>query len=47
MDRPSVGAIIVGARLGENDHIKDNMKVFDINLDQDDKTLLKMNKDNL
>ena len=40
MDRPSVGAIIVGARLGENNHIKDNMKVFDINLDEDDINLI-------
>lgn len=34
LDAPSVGGVIVGARLGERAHIEDNLRVFDIELDQ-------------
>ena len=40
LDKPSVGSVIIGARLGEKNHINKNMKVFDINLDTDDKNLI-------
>ena len=40
LDKPSVGSVIIGARLGEKDHINKNMKVFDVNLDTDDKNLI-------
>ena len=32
LDLPAVGAIIVGARVGEKEHIRDNLKVFDFSL---------------
>ena len=36
LDRPAVGGVIVGARLGVAEHIADNLRVFDIQLDADD-----------
>lgn len=36
LDRPAVGGVIVGARLGISEHIQDNAKVFSFNLDADD-----------
>ena len=36
LDRPAVGGVIVGARLGVAEHISDNLRVFDIELDADD-----------
>ena len=36
LDRPSVAGVIVGARLGVAEHIADNARVFDIQLDADD-----------
>ena len=36
LDRPAVAGVIVGARLGVAEHISDNARVFDINLDADD-----------
>lgn len=38
LDKPSVGGIIIGARLGERDYINKNLKVFDIELDKTDET---------
>jgi aryl-alcohol dehydrogenase-like predicted oxidoreductase/enamine deaminase RidA (YjgF/YER057c/UK114 family) len=32
LDLPAVGAIILGARVGEAEHIRDNLKVFDFSL---------------
>lgn len=36
LDRPAVGGVIVGARLGIAEHIADNAKVFSFSLDQED-----------
>ncbi|WP_193198839.1 aldo/keto reductase [Nostoc sp. MG11] len=37
LDQPSVGGVIVGARLGISEHIEDNAKVFSFSLDDDDR----------
>ncbi|MFH7024956.1 MAG: aldo/keto reductase [Heteroscytonema crispum UTEX LB 1556] len=36
LDKPSVGGVIVGARLGISEHIKDNIRVFSFTLDVED-----------
>jgi len=36
LDRPAVAGVIIGARLGISEHIKDNSKAFDVQLDSDD-----------
>jgi aryl-alcohol dehydrogenase-like predicted oxidoreductase len=36
LDRPTVAGVIIGARLGISEHIKDNSKAFDVKLDSDD-----------
>jgi len=36
LDRPAVAGVIIGARLGISEHIKDNSKAFDVKLDSDD-----------
>ncbi len=36
LDQPTVGGVIVGARLGVSEHIEDNAKVFSFSLDADD-----------
>ncbi|MGB3637067.1 MAG: aldo/keto reductase [Rivularia sp. (in: cyanobacteria)] len=36
LDKPSVGGVIVGTRLSISQHIEDNKKVFNFNLDKDD-----------
>ena len=36
LEQPNVGGIIIGARLGENDHIQDNLKIFSFSLDEED-----------
>ncbi len=40
LEQPAVGAVIVGARLGENEHRADNLRVFDFALDDDDRAVL-------
>ncbi len=35
LDEPGVGAVIVGARLGETSHIDDNLRIFDLELDDE------------
>jgi aryl-alcohol dehydrogenase-like predicted oxidoreductase len=37
LDKPTVGGVIVGARLGVSEHIEDNAKVFSFSLDDDDR----------
>jgi aryl-alcohol dehydrogenase-like predicted oxidoreductase len=36
LDRPTVGGVIIGARLGISEHIEDNSKAFDVKLNSDD-----------
>jgi aryl-alcohol dehydrogenase-like predicted oxidoreductase len=36
LEKPTVGGVIVGARLGLSEHIEDNARVFDLTLDADD-----------
>ena len=36
LDKPAVSAVIVGARLGISEHITDNLKTFDVSLDEED-----------
>ena len=40
LDHPAVAAVIVGARLGEREHRADNLKVFDLALDDADRARL-------
>jgi len=37
LDEPAVGAVIVGARLGERSHLEDNARLFALALDDDDR----------
>jgi aryl-alcohol dehydrogenase-like predicted oxidoreductase len=34
LDRPAVAGVIVGARLGERNHVDDTLRVFDLDLDE-------------
>jgi aryl-alcohol dehydrogenase-like predicted oxidoreductase len=36
LDKPTVGGVIVGAKLGISEHIEDNAKVFSFSLEQED-----------
>jgi len=40
LDQPAVGAVIIGARLGEREHRGDNLAVFSFALDDDDRRLI-------
>ena len=40
LEQPAVGAIIVGARLGESEHRADNLKLFSFALDEEDKRVI-------
>jgi len=40
LDQPAVGAVIVGARLGVAEHVRDNLRVFDFALDEGDRAEL-------
>ncbi len=40
LDRPAVGGAIIGARLGERDHIADNLRVFAFELEDADRAEL-------
>lgn len=37
LDQPAVGGVIIGARLGESEHIDDNLRLFSFELDQSDR----------
>jgi enamine deaminase RidA (YjgF/YER057c/UK114 family) len=37
LDQPAVGGIILGARLGHGDHVKENLAIFSTTLDQEDR----------
>jgi aryl-alcohol dehydrogenase-like predicted oxidoreductase/enamine deaminase RidA (YjgF/YER057c/UK114 family) len=47
LDRPGVAAVIVGARLGERDHIDDTRGVFSLTLTEDDRRELQSAIDTL
>jgi aryl-alcohol dehydrogenase-like predicted oxidoreductase len=36
LDQPSVAGVIVGARLGVSQHVSENSRTFDFQLDRDD-----------
>ena len=36
LDKPAVGGVIIGARLSVSEHIEDNAKIFDLQLDSED-----------
>lgn len=36
LEQPAVGGIIIGARLGEGEHIHDNLRLFGFSLDEED-----------
>ena len=38
LEQPAVGGVIIGARLGESDHIEDNLRIFDFSLDDEDES---------
>ncbi|BAT55559.1 Aldo/keto reductase [Nostoc sp. NIES-3756] len=40
LDKPAVGGVIVGARLGLSEHIEDNAKIFSFSLDAKDSVLI-------
>lgn len=40
LDEPAVGAVIVGARLGERSHLEDNARIFSLVLDDEDRRSL-------
>jgi enamine deaminase RidA (YjgF/YER057c/UK114 family) len=40
LDEPAVAGVIVGARLGESEHVADNARVFSFALDDDDRRAL-------
>ncbi|MGQ0639348.1 MAG: aldo/keto reductase [Gemmatimonadaceae bacterium] len=40
LDQPAVAGIIVGARLGERDHIAENLRVFQLRLDDSDRATI-------
>jgi len=47
LEHPAVAAVIVGARLGENDHRHDNLALFDFALDDEDRERIEAASANL
>lgn len=47
LENPAVAGIIIGARLGESQHIEDNKQILDISLDSSDLELIKKAQDGL
>lgn len=41
LDQPAVGAVIIGARLGQSEYIRQNLSLFDITLTDQDKNEIK------
>ena len=41
LEQPSVGAVIVGARLGESNHVEDNAAIFSFQLGKDSKSKIR------
>lgn len=42
LDKPAVAGVIIGARLGISEHRKDNARVFDLQLDSQDHTMINL-----
>ncbi|HLU83013.1 MAG TPA: aldo/keto reductase, partial [Trueperaceae bacterium] len=40
LDTPGVGGVIIGARLGESEHVDDTLHLFGLRLDEEDRQLL-------
>ena len=40
LDRPAVAGVIIGVRLGLSDNLHDNLRTFDLELDEEDRTLI-------
>jgi len=40
LEQPTVGGVIIGARLGENEHIRDNLKLLGFEIGEDSSTAL-------
>lgn len=40
LDQPCVAGVILGARLGPTNHVEENLSIFDLQLDQEDRTKL-------
>lgn len=38
LDQPAVGGVIIGARLGKSEHIKENLRLFEFSLDEKSKS---------
>lgn len=47
LDRPAVGGIIIGARLGRSDHVEDNLRLFELTLDEEDSAAIALAVANL
>lgn len=41
LEQPAVGGVIIGARLGEREHVMDNLRLFDFRLDEASKREIK------
>jgi aryl-alcohol dehydrogenase-like predicted oxidoreductase/enamine deaminase RidA (YjgF/YER057c/UK114 family) len=40
MEQPAVAAVVIGARLGESEHLKDNLALFSLHLTERDKKMI-------
>ncbi len=40
LDKPAVAGVIIGVRLGLSDNLQDNLRVFDVELDDEDRSLI-------
>ena len=47
LDVPSVGGVIIGARLGERVHVEDSLRLFDLELTDEDRATLRAATDQL
>lgn len=41
LDLPAVGGVIIGARLGQGDHLRDNLRMLDLELTLDEKSAIR------
>ena len=47
LDQPSVGGIIIGARLGKSEHIRDNLRLFQFSLDKNSRSEIESQLSNM